>query len=221
MTANLETEVLVVGTGPAGGTTALALSTLGIDHIVLTKYRWTADTPRAHITNQGAMEVFRDLGIEDQILADATPHHLMGDTVFCQSLVGDELGRLKTWGTHPARMADYTLASPTPMCDIPQTYLEPILIKNAAARGSQVRFSTEYLSLEQDADGVTATVRDRLTGGEYQIRAKYLVGADGGRSKVAADIGLEMAGKMDIAGSMNIVLRADLSEHVAHRPSVL
>ena len=53
--------------------------------MVITKYRWTANTPRAHITNQRAMEVFRDLGIEDQVLADATPHELIGDTVFCTS----------------------------------------------------------------------------------------------------------------------------------------
>lgn len=43
---------------------------------------------------------------------------------------------------------------------------------------------------------MTATVRDRLSGEIYQIRAKYLIGADGGRSKVAQDIGLPM-GKLD------------------------
>jgi 2,4-dichlorophenol 6-monooxygenase len=107
------------------------------------------------------------------------------------------------------------------MGDLPQTLLEPILLGNAAARGTRVRFDTEYLSLEHDADGVTATVRDRLEGREYQIRAKYLVGADGGRSKVAEDIGLPTEGRMGKGGSMNIVFEADLSRHVAHRPSVL
>src|SRR5208282_4386628 len=70
----VETDVLVVGSGPAGGAAALALSTLGVPNIMITKYRWTANTPRAHITNQRAMEVFRDVGIEGQVLADATPH---------------------------------------------------------------------------------------------------------------------------------------------------
>ena len=77
------------------------------------------------------MEIFRDLGIEGQVLADATPHELVGDTVFCTSIAGEEIGRIRTWGTHPAREADYQLASPTLICDIPQTYLEPILVKNA------------------------------------------------------------------------------------------
>jgi 2,4-dichlorophenol 6-monooxygenase len=215
------TDVLIVGSGPAGGAAALCLSTLGIPNIMITKYRWTANTPRAHITNQRAMEIFRDLGVEQQVLADATPHELVGDTVFCTSIAGEEIGRIRTWGTHPAREADYQLASPCLICDIPQTYLEPILVKNAAARGTQVRFSTEYLSGRQQPDGVAVSVRDRLTGAVYEISAKYVIGADGARSMVAEDAGLPMEGQMDIAGSMNITFTADISPYVQTRPSVL
>jgi 2,4-dichlorophenol 6-monooxygenase len=216
-----ETDVLVVGSGPSGASMALALATYGVPHIMVTKHRWTANTPRAHITNQRAMEFFRDMGIEKQVLAQATPHELMGDTVFCTSIAGEEIGRILTWGTHPAREADYRLASPTLPVDIPQTYLEPILVENAAARGTQSRWSTEYVSHVQDVDGVTTTVLDRVTGREYAIRSKYLIGCDGARSKVAADIDLPMEGAMDMAGSMNITFKADLAELVGHRPSVL
>ena len=217
----VETEVLIVGSGPAGSAAALFLATLGVPTIMITKYRWTANTPRAHITNQRAMEIFRDLGIEDQVQAEATPHHLIGDTVFCTSIAGEEIGRIHTWGTGADREADYRLASPCLTVDIPQTYLEPILVKNATVRGTQSRFSTEYLSHSQDADGVDVLVRDRFTGGTYTIRAKYLIGADGARSKVAADIGLPYEGAMDIAGSMNITFKADISAYCDHRPSVL
>jgi 2,4-dichlorophenol 6-monooxygenase len=222
MTAKaVQTEVLVVGSGPAGGSTALLLSTYGVGNILVTKYGRLADTPRAHITNQRTMEVLRDAGIEDQVVAQATAQELMGDTVFCSSLAGEELGRLHTWYTHPARLADHTLASPSRICDMPQHLMEPVLINNAVARGTNLRFDTEYLSLEQDPDGVTATVLDRLRGDEYQIRAKYLIGADGGRSRVAQDIGLPMVGRMGVAGSVNILFEADLSHLVAHRPSIL
>ncbi len=221
VTSPVETDVLIVGTGPAGASAAVFLSTLGIPNVVVTKFRWTANTPRAHITNQRTMEIMRDVGLQAEIEAKATPNELMGDTVFCTSLAGEELARLHTWGTHPRRFADYRLASPTLHNDTPQDLLEPILAGTAAARGSRIRFDTEYLSLEQDADGVTATVQDRVTGERYEIRAKYLIGADGGRSKVAQDIGLPMEGQMDVAGSMNIIFHADLSRYVAHRPSVL
>ncbi len=215
------TDVLVVGSGPAGAGAALLLSTLGIPNIMITKYRWTANTPRAHITNQRAMEVFRDAGIEQQVLADATPHHLMGDTVFCTAIAGEEIGRILTWGTHPGRHGDYELASPCLPVDIPQTYLEPILVRNATERGTRTLFSTEYLSHHQDDEGVDVEVRDRVTGLQYTIRAKYLIGADGARSQVAEDLGLPMGGAMDIAGSMNINFKADLSAYVGNRPSVL
>ncbi|MET9275285.1 FAD-dependent monooxygenase [Kribbella sp. NPDC003557] len=217
----ITTDVLIVGSGPAGGAASLFLSTYGIDNIVLTRYGWTANTPRAHITNQRTIELMRDMGIEDQVVDKGTAHDLMGQTASCTSLAGEEIGRIRTWGTHPRRLADYTEASPCLPMDLPQTLFEPILVSTAASRGARLRFNTEYESLEQDDDGVTATVRDRLSGTTYQIRAKYLIGADGGRSKVAQDIGLPMAGAMDIEGSMNIVFEADLSRYVAHRPSVL
>lgn len=217
----IETDVLIVGTGPAGSTAALALATYGIKHIVVTRFGRTVRTPRAHITNQRAMEILREFGLEESAIQLATPQHLMGNNVFCESLAGDELGRLYSWGNHPRRMADYTLASPTRICDIPQNLMEPLLLTEATARGTTVRFNTEYKSLVQDDDGVTATVYDHVLEQEYQIRCKYLIGADGGRSKVAEDIDLPFEGRMGVAGSMNIVFEADLSKYVAHRPSVL
>jgi 2,4-dichlorophenol 6-monooxygenase len=217
----IETDVLVVGSGPAGGASAALLGMYGVKHILATKYGWLADTPRAHITNQRAMEVLRDLGLEAKAIAQATPQHLMANNVFCESLVGEELGRLYSWGNHPARRGDYELASPVAICDLPQNFLEPILLEAAGQRGSSIRFNTEFLDLVQDADGVSATVKDRLSGETYEIRAKYLIGADGGRSRVAEVIGLPMLGQMGRAGSMNIIVQADLSKYVAHRPSVL
>ncbi|MGK3938335.1 FAD-dependent monooxygenase [Streptomyces caeruleatus] len=221
MSPVVETDVLIVGSGPAGASAALALSTYGVPNIVVTRYARLADTPRAHITNQRTMEVLRDLGVEQDVIARATPQHLMGNTTFCTSLAGEELGRVRSWGNDPLVQAAHELASPTRMCDMPQHLMEPVLVDAAVARGTALRFETEYLSHTQDADGVTATVRDRLRGDTYEIRAKYLIGADGGRSKVAEDAGLPMGGQMGVAGSINIVFEADLTKYTAHRPSTL
>ena len=155
------------------------------------------------------------------MIAQATPQHLMGNTTFCTSLAGEELGRVRSWGNDPLVQAAHDLASPTRMCDMPQHLMEPVLVDAAVARGTHLRFSTVYKSFVQDADGVTVTVEDRLRGDEYTIRAKYLIGADGGRSKVAEDAGLPMGGQMGVAGSINIVFDADLSKYTAHRPSTL
>ncbi len=223
MTTNdplIHTDVLVVGTGPAGASAAALLATYGVDTVVVSKYAWTSRTPRSHITNQRTMEILRDLDLEDEAVAAATPRELMGQNTYCTAVAGTELGRIRTWGTHPSRMADHDLASP-PGCDLPQNLLEPILVDAAAQRGARVRFATEYRSHTQDDDGVTVTVADTLTGHTYPIRARYLLGADGANSPVAADVGLPIEGQMGVSGSLNIVFDADLSAHVAHRPSVL
>ena len=89
---------------------------------------------------------------------------------------------------HPTSRAEHQLSSPTLMNDLPQTFMEPLLFKTACQRGTQARMSTEYLRHDQDATGVTTTCLDRLTGREFTIRSKYLVGADGGKSLVARAI---------------------------------
>jgi 2,4-dichlorophenol 6-monooxygenase len=219
--AAYDTDVLVVGSGPAGGAAALLLATYGVKVRLVTKYGHLSDTPRSHITNQRTMEVLRDVGVEDLLLREATPWELMSNTTFCTSLAGDELGRVPSWGTDPRRHADYVTASPCTMADAPQTITEPILVGEAQRRGAKVRFDTEYLSHTQDGDGVSTEVRDRLTGEVYRIRSRYVIGADGARSKVAEDLGLPFEGPGAVGGALGIIFEADLSRFVAHRPSVL
>ncbi|MFK7752119.1 MAG: FAD-dependent monooxygenase [Sedimentitalea sp.] len=221
--AQVSTDVLIIGTGPAGSAAAALLSSLGIENIAVNRYRWLANTPRAHITNQRTMEVLRDLGheVEAEAYLHATEQALMGENVFCESLAGEEIGRMKSWGTHPLSQAEHVLSSPTFMNDLPQTFMEPILFTTACKRGTHARMSTEYLRHVQDAEGVSTTCLDRLTGEEITIRSTYLIGADGGNSAVAEAEDLPIEGAMGVGGSMNILFRADLSKHVAHRPSVL
>jgi 2,4-dichlorophenol 6-monooxygenase len=221
--ADITTDVMIIGTGPAGSSMAALLATYGVETFVINRYRWLANTPRAHITNQRTMEVLRDLGkdVEAEAYMHAADQDLMGENVFCVSLAGEELGRMKSWGKHPNSRAEHHLSSPTFMNDLPQTFMEPLLYKTACSRGAQSRMSCEYVSHLQDNDGVTVTCNDRLTNKHFTVRAKYLVGADGGNSLVAEHTGLPFEGKMGVGGSINIQIKADLSKFVAHRPSVL
>lgn len=220
-TIDFETDVLVVGSGPTGATAALALATYGVRTHLVSKWNWLANSPRAHITNQRAVEVLRDLGLEAEARKHATPWDSMGETLWATSFAGPEIARLRTWGTGEARLGDYRQGSPCPMLDLPQTFMEPLLIQHAAARGASLAMNTEYLSLTQDADGVTVDLKDRLSGRTYAIRARYVIGADGGRSQVASDLDLPFEGHVGRAGTHYTLFHADLSRYVAHRPSIL
>jgi len=217
----VETDVLIIGTGPAGSASALTLARNGIKAMVINKFGWTARTPRAHITNPRTIEVLDDLGVKDEALRHAVPHTMMGDNTFCASLSGAEFGRLRAWGTDPEIAANYALASPEVNYDITQNLMEPVLLGNAAHAGADVQFHTEFLDCEQDQTGVTSTLQNRLTGQKFLVRSKYLIGADGANSKVAEIAELPLEGTPDKEGSMNIVFNADLTKHVEDKQSVL
>jgi 2,4-dichlorophenol 6-monooxygenase len=217
----LITPVLVVGAGPAGLAATALLAKYGIRTTTITRYPGTANSPRAHITNQRTVEVFRDLGIEDRVRAVATPNHLMTNNIWATSFTGTELARLQTWGTGEERKNDYEKASPCEMCNVPQHILEPVILAAAREQGAEFLFNTELLHIEQDSEGVLALLKDLPSGEEFQVRAQYAIGADGGNSLVARDLGFEMLGEMGLASAVNCWLEVDLSQYCEYRPGVL
>ena len=188
MNGRIETDVLIVGSGPAGGVVgALPRRRYGVDTIVITKYRLDGEhAARAHHQPAHDGDLPRPRRRAGRDRRGGTPHELMGDTVFCTSLAGEELGRLHTWGTHPGAAGRLHAREPVAALRHPAdaARADPRRARRRArhARSASTPSTSRY---EQDDDGVTATVRDRLSGATYEIRAKYLIGADGGRSKVA------------------------------------
>lgn len=213
--------VLIVGAGPAGLAAAALLAHYDVAALAVSRHPGTANSPRAHITNQRTMEVLRDLGLEAQVKTLAMPKEQMRHNVWATSFAGPELARIDSWGAGPERAPDYAAASPCEMCNIPQHLLEPVLLAGARANGAQVLFNTELIEITQHGEQVVAQMRDRVTGEDFVVRAQYAIGADGGNSLVAANMGIAMEGEMALGPALSCWLEADLTAYCASRPGAL
>lgn len=220
MVATETFSVVIIGAGPAGATLALHLGKLGIKSLFVSRHYGTANTPRAHIFNQRAMEVLRDVGIESQMQAVASSAADMEHTSWSNTLSGEEYGRMWSWGNKPSEKSRYEMASPCSMSDLPQSYMEPVLIEEALKSGAEVRFGHEFVSLEDQGDSVLVMLRGRATGEAYHVRCQYLVGADGARSPVIEALNIPIIGGT-INSAFNVHIEADLSKYLINRPGSL
>lgn len=217
----IDIPVLIVGAGPAGLAAATLLARYDIPALAVSRHPGTANSPRAHITNQRTMEVLRDLGLEAQVKALAMPKEQMRHNVWATSFAGQELARLDSWGAGPERAPDYEAASPCEMCNIPQHLLEPVLLAGAREQGAQVLFNTELIRIAQHGEQVVAQMRDRDSGEDFIVRAQYAIGADGGNSLVAANMGIALEGEMALGPALSCWLEADLTAYCESRPGAL
>ncbi|KAH8815291.1 FAD binding domain-containing protein [Xylogone sp. PMI_703] len=213
----LTVDYLIVGTGPAGAALAAFMSSYGMTGLIVSQDPSNADTPRAHITNMAALDCLRDIGLDVECYKLGTKNDSMVHTRWSNTMAGQEYGRIYSWGNDPKRKGDYKLASPSEMLDLPQTLMEPILIRYATLHGFKCRWDTQFVSFEQDEKGVTTTLLDNLSQKSFQIRSKYLFGADGARSKIVQQAEIPLIRRPGQGFAVNILMEADMSHLMDHR----
>ncbi|KAF2185354.1 hypothetical protein K469DRAFT_665653 [Zopfia rhizophila CBS 207.26] len=215
--SSVETDLLIIGAGPAGASLACFLARYGLKGIMISSAPGTAETPRAHITNMAALECLRDIGLWEQCEKLGHGGQYMMHYRWCESMSGEEYARNWSWGNGDRR-GDYKVVSPCKVIDLPQTELEPILVREATGRGFNVRFDTELLEFEVKEEGkIRCVVQDRVSKVQYTITTKYLFGADGGRSLVAQRLGLPFTVLPGGGLAFNILVKADLADLMQHR----
>ena len=188
----IDIPVLIVGGGPVGLTASLLLSQQGIRSLLVERHPGTAILPKARGINARTMEMYRQLGIETAIREAGLAPERTGFIIWAESLAGREIER-----RIPGRMtAANRTASPVLNCLCAQDDLEPVLRRFAGERPeAELRFDTEMVEVEQDSGGVTATLLDRVGGGQEAVRASYLIAADGSQSRVRPLVARAMIGR--------------------------
>ncbi|KAF4999951.1 hypothetical protein FDECE_11353 [Fusarium decemcellulare] len=217
----IETDVLVVGAGVAGLSLAAMLATQGIRVFAIAKHSGTSPAPRAHVTNQRTMEIFREMGLEKRIQVAGTCLADVGNLVMATSLTGMEIGRYSCYGGGDEQLTDFAKASPCQMWNTAQNLMEPVLLVKAREHKADIRFYHELVDIQQSDEGVVGRVRERTSQAEYTVRARYAVGADGARSFVAEKVGFGFIGEPGLMSMLSSWVEMDLEPYVAHRPACI
>jgi len=210
---DVEVPVLIVGGSLVGLANAMFLAHHGVETLSVEKHEGTAIHPRAGYFHLRTIELMRIAGIESRVRAAALQlYEPDGGLNAVETLAGKEIASYI-----PNINADVADVSPARRLFMPQQVLEPILLERARELGARFEYATELVRLEQDADGVTATVRDIHTLVERTIRAQYLVACDGNRSPIREDLGIAMRGHGLLSRSVTIYFRADCSHALRGR----
>ena len=207
----METDVLIVGAGPVGLALALELASLGHRCVVVEKNDRVGYAPRAKTTNVRTRELLRRWGVAER-LAQQSPFGLdyPPNVVFATRMGGWELARF-TNAMHCSPRRDERFSEHAQW--IPQYKVEQVLQGRVAElAGASTLFSTAFTGYTERYDGrIAASV---LRQGEdwseqaITIVARYLVGADGGRSAVREKLGIRMEGISPLMHHVSFVFRS-------------
>lgn len=195
----IATDVLIAGGGPCGLMLANELGRRGIRCLLVDAKAGTAFNPQANATQARTMEHFRRLGFAHEIRALGLPADHPTDIAYFTRLADHELARISLPTAAEAAVKVKTMTGSWSAAELPhrvsQKFVEQALRRHAQAWPSaDVRYGWRLERFSDDGDSVSATVRPSEDGPAQEIVAKFLIGADGARSLVRQQLGIEWGG---------------------------
>ncbi|MFT9442239.1 MAG: FAD-dependent oxidoreductase [Acetobacter papayae] len=182
---SFDTDVLIAGSGAAGLTLAIDLARRGVAFRLIEQNAQPFNGSRGKGIQPRTLEIFEDLGFVDRMAAAGGPYPLL-----CQ---------YRPDGSYKVQLLTEAEVLPTPAepyaapLMLPQFETEAVMRERLAELGHYPCFSTRLMGFEQDSHGVTARIEQET--GEHVIRARFLVGTDGGRSFVRHSLAIDFPGE--------------------------
>jgi len=202
-----EFPVVFSGGGLVGLSTAMFLAQHGVPSLAVEKLHRGSQLPRAAFFHMRTLELFRSAGIEDEVRARSLEEFEPEGSI---SLMDTLAGKVLAGFVQSLNQGVYAF-SPCRRLFVTQPGLEPILRRRAEGTGAKVLNGHEVTGVDQDATGVTTTVKNVDTGEEREIRSQYLVGTDGAHSRVRELAGIEFDGRGVFSNSITIYFEAPLA----------
>lgn len=216
----VEVDVLVVGAGPVGLTAALLLDRLGLSVLVVERRDGPQRAPAAHAVNARTFEIWRQIGLDvDALRAEAQDPADAGMVHWVRSLGGELIASLPY-----ERQGDEQLAvTPTPMRNLSQHRLEPMLVEALTAAGVPVHYGHAWSSADLDPSATTEGVTSSVAGpgAAVTVTSRWLLACDGASSPVRRALGIVPEGPHRIQSFVMVHLAADLRPLVGDHPGVL
>lgn len=198
----MDAQVLIAGAGPVGLTLAIDLGKRGVRCTLIEKNAAPLGYPKMERCNPRTMEIFRRLGIAEEVRAAGYPEDWPMDVYLIFDLMRPPLWKMGYASVAEAKARrDRTNDGSMPLEPyqiISQYTLEPLLKSIAEGLANvDIKFGHEFESFEDIDGGVRANIR-KLDGSRITIDADYLVGCDGASSVVRKQLNFKMEGEPHI-----------------------
>jgi len=207
-------EVMIVGAGPIGMTLALDLGLRGVNVVLIDSKLEPLRLPKMERSNPRTMEIFRRLGVIDQIRAAGYPADVPMDVMIVTSMAEPPLLQQSYPSVDAARKhiaASTDGSTPRePYQLISQYTLEPLLLAQLKTfYNITIRFGMEFIKFHQDDDRVEVEAKNTADGQAENITARYLVACDGASSSIRRQLGIKMEGRAQLGTVTNVFFRSD------------